>query len=117
MSSRARAATCRGCAFPATTPSDSLTLNVYVPEQDASFAVDQPLLFSVLAYEPNAIDAEVLAAADPAHLQAMGIGYEQLQLVPTGRAELELTTLNLDLSVDGEGESQSVLAFAQPRHS
>ena len=28
--------------------------------------------------------------------------------MPTGRAELELTTLNLDLSVDGEGESKSV---------
>ena len=88
--------------------SDSLILNVYVPEQAASFAVDQPILFSVLAYEPNAVEAEVLAAADPERLQAMGIGYEQLQLVPTGRAELELTTLNLDLSVNGDGESQSV---------
>ena len=87
---------------------DSLTLNVYVPEQDESFTVDQPILFSVLAYEPKTVDAEVLAAADPARLQAMGIGYEQLQLVPTGRAELELTTLNLDLSVNGEGHSQSV---------
>ncbi len=88
--------------------SDSLILNVYVPEQAESFAVDQPLIFSVLAYEPKTVAAEVLAAADPARLQAMGIGYEQLQLVPTGRAELELTTLNLDLSVNGEGESQSV---------
>ena len=88
--------------------SDSLILNVYVPEQAESFAVDQPLIFSVLAYEPKTVTAEVLAAADPARLQAMGIGYEQLQLVPTGRAELELTTLNLDLSVNGEGESQSV---------
>ena len=70
--------------------------------------MDQPILFSVLAYEPNAVEAEVLAAADPERLQAMGIGYEQLQLVPTGRAELELSTLNLDLSVNGEGESQSV---------
>ena len=69
---------------------DSLTLNVYVPEQAASFAVDQPILFSVLAYEPKTVDTEVLAAADPERLQAMGIGYEQLQLVPTGRAELEL---------------------------
>jgi hypothetical protein len=88
--------------------SDSLTLNVYVPEQAEDFAVDQPLLFSVLAYEPKTVEAEVLAAADPERLQAMGIGYEQLQLVPTGRAELELTTLNLDLSVNGEGQSKSV---------
>ena len=87
---------------------DSLTLNVYVPEQAVSFAVDQPLVFSVLAYDPKDVEAEVLAAADPERLQAMGIGYEQLQLVPTGRAELELSTLNLDLAVNGAGESQSV---------
>ena len=86
----------------------SLTLNVYVPEQATSFVVDQPLVFSVLAYEPQAVDAAALATADPAGLPALGIGYEPLQLVPTGRAELELTTLNLDLTVDGEGHSQSV---------
>ena len=88
--------------------SDSLTLRVYIPEQAEDFAVYQPILFSVLAYDPKTVDAEVWASAGPEHFQAMGIGYEQLQLMPTGRAELEFTTLNLDLSVNGEGESKSV---------
>ena len=88
--------------------SDSLVLNVYIPEQADEFAVDEPIQFSVLAYDPNAVDAEVLTAATPEDFQAMGIGHEQLQLVPTGQAELELTTLNLDLSINGEDQSQSV---------
>ena len=88
--------------------SDSLTLRVYIPERAEGFAMDKPLMFSVLAYEPNTVEAEVLSSADIERLQAMGIGYEQLQLTPTGRAELELTTLNLNLSVNGEGESKSV---------
>ena len=94
--------------------SDSLTLRVYIPEQAEDFAVYEPLLFSVLAYESNAVEAEVLAAAGPEHFQAMGIGYEQLQLVPTGRAELELTTLNLNLSINGENGSKSTWQLRNP---
>ena len=61
--------------------SAALTLNVYVPEQAERFAVDQPILFSVLAYEPKAVDARGVGRggsgplASPRHwLRATAIG-------------------------------------------
>ena len=84
----------------------SLSLNVYVPEHVTSFTIDQPLAFAVLAYEPDKLDAEALATADVEQLHELGIGSENLQLVPTGRAELEFTTLNLYREIERGGSSQ-----------
>ena len=107
-SSKAEAAICRGCAFPATTPATRSYSTCTSPNKPRALRWISRSCSQCWPTSQRPWTTEVLAAADPERLQAMGIGYEQLQLVPTGRAELELTTLNLDLSVNGDGESQSV---------
>ena len=82
--------------FSRNSPSFELTLNVFVPESEEGFEIDEAIEFLVVAHNGE-LSTTLMGspAATTAELDALGVGYERLQVVPTGVAEVEFATLSL----------------------